>query len=63
MLGTKGTNKIVIARNVFKEKEYIDIRVFFCMEENPHHWIPTKKGVSLPADKLQELMDILAQVQ
>jgi len=53
----KGNDKIIVALKEFKGKEYIDIRTHF--ENNDGDWIPTKKGITLTPDSLDEMIDIL----
>ena len=55
--GKDGKNKIVIRRNYFKEREYIDIREYFVTEGG--QWLPTKKGISMPIERLDELLEML----
>ena len=54
---TKGKDKIIIAMKEFKGKEYIDIRTHFQNDEGG--WVPTKKGITLTYDNLDEMIDIL----
>lgn len=53
----KGKDKIIIAVKEFKGKEYIDIRTHF--ENDEGDWIPTKKGITLTPDSLDEMIDLL----
>jgi hypothetical protein len=53
----KGKDKIIVALKEFKGKEYIDIRTHF--ENNDGDWIPTKKGITLTPDSLDEMIDLL----
>lgn len=53
----KGKDKIIVALKEFKGKEYIDIRTHF--ENNEGDWIPTKKGITLTPDSLDEMIDLL----
>ena len=54
---SKGKDKIIIALKEFKGKEYVDIRTHF--ESNEGDWIPTKKGITLSPDSLDEMIEIL----
>jgi len=54
---SKGKDKIIIAVKEFKGKEYIDIRTHF--ENDEGDWIPTKKGITLAPDSLDEMIGIL----
>ena len=53
--------RVRIAVNEFKEKLFLDIRQYYQAEDGD--WRPTKKGVSLPADKLDELKTALEKLQ
>jgi hypothetical protein len=53
----KGKDKIIVALKEFKGKEYIDIRTYF--ESDKGDWIPTKKGITLTPDSLDEMIDFL----
>jgi len=53
----KGKDKIIVALKEFKGKEYIDIRTHF--ENDKGDWIPTKKGITLTPDSLDEMIDLL----
>jgi hypothetical protein len=53
----KGKDKIIVALKEFKGKEYVDIRTHF--ENDNGEWIPTKKGITLAPDNLDEMIDIL----
>lgn len=53
----KGKDKIIIALKEFKGKEYIDIRTHFVNDDGD--WIPTKKGITVSPDSLDEMIDIL----
>ena len=52
--------RIRIGFNEYEGREYIDIRQYFQNEEG--EWRPTKKGVTLPTDRLQELKDEIARL-
>jgi hypothetical protein len=52
--------RIRIGFNEYEGREYIDIRQQYQTEEE--EWRPTKKGVTLPADKLDELKEAVARL-
>ncbi|MFW6242780.1 MAG: transcriptional coactivator p15/PC4 family protein [bacterium] len=52
------TEKIKISRYEFKEKELLDIRIFY-YDKNDEEYKPSKKGVSIPFDKSDELIEVL----
>jgi hypothetical protein len=54
---SKGKDKIIVALKEFKGKEYVDIRTHF--ENNDGDWIPTKKGITLSPESLDEMIDLL----
>lgn len=52
--------RVRIGINEYQGKEYIDIRVFY--ENDAGEWSPTKKGITLPPEKLDELKDALSKL-
>ena len=56
-----GTDKIIVTIKEFKGKTYIDVRNFF--ENDQGDMVPTKKGVSLTPDNLDELIKLLMEAQ
>lgn len=54
---SKGKDKIIVAVREFKGKEYVDIRTHF--ESNDGDWIPTKKGITLSLDSLDDMIELL----
>jgi hypothetical protein len=57
----KGKDKIIVTVKEFKGKQYIDIRTYFENEEG--EWIPTKKGISLTPDHLDEMITFLQEAK
>ena len=53
--------RVRVALNEFSGKMLLDIRTYFQAEDGD--WRPTKKGVSLGADKLDELKESLTKLQ
>ncbi len=51
------TEIIRISKESFKNKDYIDIRIYFQNDEG--EWKPTKKGVTFAPDKIDEVIEIL----
>jgi len=51
--------KVVVRRTQFRGKEYLDFRQFFLSEDGK--WLPTKKGVALPWELRQALIEALKQ--
>lgn len=54
---SKGKDKIIVAVREFKGREYIDIRTHF--ENNDGEWVPTKKGITLSLDSLDDMIELL----
>ena len=54
---SKSKDKIIVAVREFKGKEYVDIRTHF--ENNDGDWIPTKKGITLSPDSLDDMIELL----
>ena len=57
----KGKDKIIVTVKEFKGKQYIDMRTYF--ENQEGEWIPTKKGISLTLDNLDEAIKLLQQAK
>lgn len=53
----KGTDRIMVTVKEFKGKTYIDIRTYF--ENDQGEMMPTKKGVSLTPENLDEILVLL----
>ncbi len=56
-----GTDKIIVTVKEFKGKTYVDVRTFF--ENDEGEMIPTKKGVSLTPENLDELIRLLTEAK
>ena len=56
-----GTDRIIVTVKEFKGKTYIDVRNFF--ENDEGEMVPTKKGVSLTPDNLDELIRLLGEAK
>jgi hypothetical protein len=57
----KGNDKIIVTVKEFKGKQYIDLRTYF--ENDQGEWIPTKKGISLTPDNLDEMIQFLQKAK
>ncbi len=55
------TENIRISKESYKGKEYVDIRIYFQNDEG--EWKPTKKGVTLSPEKIDELLEILQKLK
>lgn len=49
------TERVQIEMKNYKGKDYMDIRVYFKAETGD--WLPTKKGVTIAANKLNEFIE------
>lgn len=56
-----GTDKIIITVKEFKGKTYVDVRNFF--ENDEGEMVPTKKGISLTPENLDELIRLLGEAK
>ncbi|MHB8108550.1 MAG: transcriptional coactivator p15/PC4 family protein [Syntrophorhabdaceae bacterium] len=56
-----GTDKIIVTIKEFKGKTYVDVRTFF--ENDQGEMIPTKKGISLTPENLDELIRLLNEAK
>lgn len=54
------TEIIRVSKESFKGKDYLDIRIYFQNDEG--EWKPTKKGITLSPEKVDELIEILQNV-
>jgi hypothetical protein len=55
------TEAIRISTEEFKGRAYIDVRIYF--EDNEGEWKPTKKGVTINPDKLEQVIELLRNAQ
>ncbi|MGD9580414.1 MAG: transcriptional coactivator p15/PC4 family protein [Vampirovibrionia bacterium] len=56
------TEELQIAINEYKGKQYVDLRIFYTNDDGDS-WNPTKKGVTVAPDKIDEVMDALAKAK
>ena len=54
--------KIVATLGEYKDKQRIDIRVYFQPDADPNNWIPTKKGINISLDSWPEFKDLVEKV-
>ena len=57
----KGTDKIMVTVKEFKGKTYVDIRTYF--ENDQGEMMPTKKGVSLTPENLDDILKLLQEAK
>lgn len=50
------TEQIQISINSYKEKKYLDLRIYYTTDDGAN-WNPTKKGVTISPDNLVTLKD------
>mgnify|MGYP000945934044 CR=1 FL=1 len=56
------TQRINIEAKEFNGKKYIDIREYYIESLDDPIWKPSKKGVTIPIDKVGELKEIVARL-
>ena len=54
------TERIRVARSEFKGKDLVDVRTYF--EASDGEWRPTKKGINISYEKLQEVKKALNDI-
>ena len=50
------TEQLQISINSYKEKKYLDLRIYYTTDDGAN-WLPTKKGVTISPDNLMTLKD------
>lgn len=55
------TEVIRISTEEFKGRSYVDVRIYF--EGTEGEWKPTKKGVTISPDKLEQVIELLREAQ
>lgn len=53
--------EVRITESVFKEKEYISFRTYW--QNNEGEYAPTKKGVTIPKEELNNIKDALNKIK
>tara|TARA_Y100000310_G_scaffold94296_1_gene91918 strand:+ start:2975 stop:3202 length:228 start_codon:yes stop_codon:yes gene_type:complete len=61
VLAKSGGKELWVSIRTFKGKDFLDIREFY-LHEDSNTVRPTKKGVTLPADRLGELEAALGEL-
>jgi hypothetical protein len=56
------TEELQIAINEYKGKKYVDMRIYYTTDEGDN-WNPTKKGITIPPDRLEDVKDALTKAQ
>jgi hypothetical protein len=55
-----GKGLIRVQKNEYKGKYYIDIRKFY-EDKDSGEWLPTKKGISIPIDLAQKIIEAITK--
>jgi hypothetical protein len=53
------TERLRISTENFKGRDYIDLRIYY--EADGGEWKPTKKGVTIAPDKVDEVIELLGK--
>jgi hypothetical protein len=53
------TERLRISTESFKGRDYIDLRIYYEADEG--EWKPTKKGVTIAPDKVDEVIELLGK--
>lgn len=56
------TEELQISINEYKGKKYVDMRIFYTTDEGDS-WNPTKKGVTIAPDKIEDVKVALTKAQ
>ena len=56
------SEEIRISTRVYKDKLYVDLRLFFLPKDGAE-WIPSKKGITLPIEHLPALREGLEKAE
>lgn len=54
------TEQLQISINSYKEKKYLDLRIFYTTDDGGT-WLPTKKGVTVSPDNLLTLKEAVEE--
>lgn len=61
-ISRSATEEVRIQINEYKNKKYLDLRIYYTTDEGIN-WNPTKKGVTFSPDKLEELKQAVEKAQ
>lgn len=53
--------KIIVSTGSYKGYDFVDVRVYY--QDKDGEWKPTRKGVAVPPDRLEELIELLKKAQ
>lgn len=56
-------HEIRVTRSVFKGRELVDLRIWIddALPPDEGAWIPTKKGIAVPVERLGELVELMRE--
>ena len=54
------TEQIQVSINSYKNKQYLDLRVYYTTDDG-ESWLPTKKGVTISPENLMTLKDAIEE--
>lgn len=55
------TEKIRVSKESYKGHEFIDVRVYF--EDDNGEWRPTKKGIAIAPEKVDDLIKLIKKAK
>lgn len=55
------TEVLRVSAEEYKGRKYLDIRIYF--ENDQGEWKPTKKGVTVSPDKVQEFIELIRKAE
>jgi len=61
-ISRSATEEIHVQINEYKGKKYLDMRVYYTTDDGLN-WSPTKKGVTFPPEKLEEVKKAIEEAQ
>ena len=56
------TEELHISINEYKGKKYVDMRIYYTTDDGDT-WNPTKKGITVPPEKIEEVKAALCKAQ
>ena len=56
------TEQLQISINSYKEKKYLDLRIYYTTDEGAN-WLPTKKGVTFAPEQLDVLEEAIQEAR
>ena len=60
LIPRSATERLQVSINTYKDKKYLDMRIFFTTDDGMN-WNPTKKGVTVSPDHLVEFKDAVEE--